>query len=289
MSTLQNHYISSSGSLLLGVMGDPISHSKSPIMHNAALVETGLTGSYVPLHVKPDKLEEAIKGITALGFRGVNVTIPHKVEVMKFLHHVDESARLIGAVNTIMNDNGVLTGYNTDGIGYVRSLKEEVISDLYGSTIMVIGAGGAARGIIYALAKENPARIIIANRTADKAKELANEWSSHTDILGISTQEALPLMREIDILINTTSVGMHPNVTDIPIDPHHIPEGIIVSDLIYNPLKTRFLLEAERKSCRIHSGLGMFIYQGAYAFEYWTGTPAPIATMRESVLRSLEG
>lgn len=280
---------SSTGPLLLGVMGDPIAHSKSPVMHEAALHAVSVPGSYVPLHVKSDRLAQAVEGIRALGFRGVNVTVPHKVNVMDLVDELDEGARLIGAVNTIVNNNGVLTGYNTDGIGYVRSLKEEAVPDLKGKTILVLGAGGAARGIIYALLQESPAQIIVANRTPDKSRQLAAEWSGLGHLTGCGNEDIAAAVKDVDVLINTTSVGMHPAVSDIPMNPEWIPEGIVVSDLIYNPLKTELLRQAEIKGCRTHSGLGMFIYQGAYAFEYWTGLKAPVDRMREAVLESLQG
>ncbi|MFD1177702.1 shikimate dehydrogenase [Paenibacillus puldeungensis] len=273
--------------LLLGVIGDPIIHSKSPAMHTAALKACGIAGTYLPLHVKGEALSDAVQGIKALGFRGINVTVPHKVEVMKYLDIIDEGALHIGAVNTIVNNGGVLTGYNTDGVGYIRSLKEETAPDLEGKTVLVIGAGGAARGIIYALLKEKPGQVIIANRTADKARELASEWADLGRINGCELESLGDFLPKTDILINTTSVGMYPQVTKTPIDLGFLPEGIVVSDLIYNPLRTELLRQAELKGCTIHNGLGMFIYQGAYAFEHWTGCPAPIEAMRAAVLDSM--
>ncbi|MNI55516.1 Shikimate dehydrogenase [compost metagenome] len=268
-------------------MGDPILHSKSPAMHNAALKATGIHGTYVQLHVTDSNLKDAILGVRALGFRGVNVTVPHKVEVMKYVDVIDEGARYIGAVNTIVNDGGVLTGYNTDGIGYIRSLKEEAISDLSGKNVLVVGSGGAARGVIYALLQEGPAQVIVANRTASKSKELAQEWSHLGNMKGCSMDEVRDYVAGIDLLINTTSVGMYPNIETSPIEVDLIPEGIVVSDLIYNPLKTELLRQAEKKGCIVHNGLGMFVYQGGYAFEYWTGLTAPIDKMREAVSGSL--
>ncbi|MDR0267939.1 shikimate dehydrogenase [Paenibacillus sp.] len=279
--------LAGTGALLLGVIGDPIAHSKSPVMHQAALSALGLPGAYVPMHVKRGQVAEAIAGIKALGFRGINVTIPHKLEVIPYLDHLDETALRIGAVNTIVNDHGILTGYNTDGIGYVRSLKEEAVSELKGKKIMVLGAGGAARGIVHALSLESPDRICIANRTADKAEAIAAEWKDLADIRGISLQELPVYLKETDILINTTSVGMHPHVAETPVNVDLIPERIVVSDLIYNPLQTRLLAESERKGCKVHGGLGMFVNQGAYALEYWTGLPAPVAAMRSAVLHNM--
>lgn len=269
-------------------MGDPIAHSKSPAMHNAALQAAGVNGMYMPLHVRPEQLESAIRGIVALGYRGVNVTIPHKEQVMQYLDVIDESARLIGAVNTIVNEEGKLTGYNTDGIGYVRSLKEEAVPELAGKRIAVLGAGGAARGVIYALALEKPEQISILNRTADRAVALASDLRAHGlgDITGSGMEEAAAVLASADIVINTTAAGMHPHVDDVPVDPALIRAGAAVSDLIYNPLETRLLRESRQRGCTVHGGLGMFIYQGAVAFEHWLGIPAPVETMRRAVLDS---
>ncbi|WP_339306655.1 shikimate dehydrogenase [Paenibacillus sp. FSL R5-0519] len=276
--------------VLLGVMGDPIAHSKSPAMHNAALLAAGVNGMYMPLHVHPDQLEAAVRGIVALGYRGVNVTIPHKEQVMQYLDVIDESARLIGAVNTIVNEGGTLTGYNTDGIGYVRSLKEEAVPELAGKRIAVLGAGGAARGVIYALALEKPEHIHILNRTTDRAIALASDLRGHGlgEISGSGMEEVANVLATADIVINTTSAGMHPHVDDVPVDPSLIREGAAVSDLIYNPLETRLLRESRMRGCTVHGGLGMFVYQGAVAFEHWLGIPAPVETMRRAVLNSFE-
>ncbi len=277
-----------SNTLLFGVIGNPIRHSKSPIMMNRAFRETGINGVYTAFHVTSDRIRDFAAGVRAMGIRGVNVTIPHKLDIMSVLDEIDASAQAIGAVNTIVNDAGRLIGYNTDGIGYVRSLKEEAERELAGKRIVVLGAGGAARGIIYALANENPARITIANRSVDRAKELADSLQNKVDIEAISNEELQTACQQADIVINTTSVGMFPQTEETPIDASWLKPGAVASDLIYNPLKTKFLQQAEQRGCRIHGGLGMFIYQGAYAFEYWTGQPAPAAAMRETVLASLQ-
>ncbi|WP_281888348.1 shikimate dehydrogenase [Paenibacillus sp. YYML68] len=283
MSRLDSH------TLFFGVFGDPIRQSKSPIMLNRAFEAVGMNAAYGAFHIKPGTLKDAIAGIRALQFRGVNVTVPHKVEVMDYLDHIDEAARTIGAVNTIVNDDGKLTGFNTDGIGYIRSLKEETGIELRGRKVLMIGAGGAARGVGYALAKEGTEHIYIANRTTEKAVELAASMSSFASVSGHSLDDIPALAAEAALIVNNTSVGMHPNVDDIPMDVSCIRPDTVASDLVYNPLVTRFLREArDQRGATVHSGLGMFIYQGAYAFEYWTGQPAPVTVMREAVLASFE-
>jgi shikimate dehydrogenase len=285
---MQNNRSLDSHTILYGVFGDPVRHSRSPLMMNRAFQELGINAAYAAFHVKPDALKDAVAGIRALGFRGVNVTIPHKVEVMQHLDAIDEGARVIGAVNTIVNENGKLTGYNTDGIGYVRSLREETGIELAGKRVLLLGAGGAARGVAYALAKAGVQRIGIANRTKEKALELASSTREFTQTSGFGLDELAEKMGEIDLIVNTTSAGMHPNLSELPMNTQWIEAGHVASDLIYNPRITRFLHEAAARGAMIHGGLGMFIYQGAYAFEYWTGTPAPTAVMRQIVEQSLE-
>lgn len=276
---------------LYGVFGDPIHHSRSPVMHNRAFQATGVNGAYAAFHVKPHQLKQAVEGIRALGFGGVNITIPHKVEVMQYLDEIDADAKVLGAVNTIVNRDGKLIGHNTDGIGYVRSLKEETGLDLRGKRILILGAGGAARGVAYALSKEMPAEIRIANRTKDKAVELADSLGHLASARGIGLDELNRLSDDFDLLINTTSIGMHPNSDELPVDEawlkNRVGLGITVSDLIYNPMQTKLLQIAQSQGATVHGGLGMFVYQGAYAFEYWTGKSAPAVAMREAVEQSL--
>ncbi|WP_021879576.1 MULTISPECIES: shikimate dehydrogenase [Paenibacillus] len=275
---------------LYGVIGDPIRHSKSPVMMNRAFREAGVNGAYAAFHVAADRLGDFWAGVRAMGIRGVNVTIPHKLDVMSHLDHVDEGARLIGAVNTVVNEGGVLTGYNTDGIGYVRSLKEEAMPDLRGKRIAVIGAGGAARGVLYALLKEEPAEVAVLNRTEERARELAGAFASLGQVRALqqSGGEAEDVLRSADLVVNTTSIGMHPNVDACPVDVSLLRPDAVASDLIYNPLETAWLAQARSLGLRTHGGLGMFIYQGAYAFEYWTGIPAPTGAMREAVLQAMQ-
>lgn len=271
---------------MYGVFGDPVKHSKSPIMLNRAFQETGINACYAAFHVTPENLREATLGIRALGYGGVNVTIPHKVEIMQYMDVLDESAEAIGAVNTVVHREGRLIGYNTDGIGYVRSLKEETGLNLEGMRVSVIGAGGAARGIVYALLKERPEKVTIVNRTEASATALAEAMKRYGAVEGMGLTDFENIKKEIGIVINTTSVGMHPKVEETPLPIDLLHKGMTVSDIIYNPMKTRLLLEAESIGCTTHGGLGMFIYQGAFAFEYWTGQPAPVEAMRDTVMKS---
>lgn len=276
-----------SHTVMYGVFGDPVRHSKSPLMLNCAFRAAGINAAYAAFHIKPGTLKDAVAGIRALQFRGINVTIPHKVEVMDYLDHIDEDARAIGAVNTIVNDNGVLKGYNTDGIGYVRSLKEETGISLAGKRVLMLGAGGAARGIAYALAREGVAHIVIANRTEERAQELARALSGFTRAEGVPASRVADYVSGAGLVINTTSIGMHPHVQELPMDPALLHKELVVSDLVYNPRITALLQKAGEAGAQIHSGLGMFIYQGAYAYEYWTGLEAPVAQMRAAVEKAL--
>ncbi|WP_199617439.1 shikimate dehydrogenase [Paenibacillus alkalitolerans] len=277
-----------SETLFYGVFGDPVRHSKSPAMLGRAFQAAGLNAVYGAFHVRPEQLRGAVEGVRSLGFRGVNVTIPHKVHVMEYLDEIDATASLAGAVNTIVNKDGRLVGYNTDGIGYVRSLKEETGARIEGSSILMLGAGGASRGVALALASERPARIWIANRTKDKAVSLAEELSRLTEAEGIAWEGIDHIIGKVDFVVNTTPIGMDPNTHETPIEPSMIVPGTVVSDLIYNPLITKFLRDARSRGAVIHGGLGMFVYQGAYAFEYWTGLSAPVEAMRSEVLRLLD-
>jgi shikimate dehydrogenase len=274
-----------SDTLIYGVFGDPVRHSRSPVMLSTAFAQTGINAVYVAFHVRPDQLGDAVRGVRSLGIRGVNVTIPHKVEVMNYLDAIDETAKIAGAVNTIVNRDGNLTGYNTDGIGYVRSLQEETGFALKNSRILLLGAGGAARGVAHALAREVPSHIFITNRTPSKALQLAAELEYVSSEV-VPWEQVEEMIDKVDVVINTTPIGMSPRIDEMPIDPRKIQPGAVVSDLIYNPLITTLLQQAKSYGAKIHGGLGMFIYQGAFAFEYWTGYGAPVDAMRQTVLET---
>lgn len=273
---------------LYGVIGQPVRHSKSPLMLNRAFAETSIQAVYLAFEVQPSQLLHAVQAVRAMGMGGINVTIPHKVEIMAHLDEIDEHAQRIGAVNVVVNRDDRLIGYNTDGIGYTRSLQEETGIDLQGKHVLMIGAGGASRGVGYALAQAGIARLTIANRTYDKAAQLADSLQAYTRAEAIDLEAVQRALADVDVIINTTSIGMSPFIDELPVALASISAQHLVSDLIYNPRETRFLREAQKLGSHIHGGLGMFIYQGAYAFEYWTGQPAPIRAMREVVEQAMK-
>ncbi|MEK4564482.1 shikimate dehydrogenase [Alkalihalobacillus sp. FSL R5-0424] len=272
---------------VFGLLGSPVGHSMSPVMHKTAYKRMNLEATYEAFDVAPDQLENAVKGIRALGISGCNVTIPHKVEVMKYLDEIDEEARQIGAVNTIVNVDGYLKGFNTDGRGYIQSLLT-VAQNLLDQSILVIGAGGAARAVIAALAAHQPHKIVIANRTEEKAQTLADMFSdTKTSVQASTISKVEEQLEDFSIIINTTSVGMSPHVSDQPISLENLAAGSIVSDLIYNPLETTLLKEAKEKKAHTLNGVGMFVQQGALSIEHWTGHYPDVLPMQEVVLDQL--
>ncbi|UCZ54459.1 shikimate dehydrogenase [Bacillus shivajii] len=274
---------------VLGVIGSPISHSLSPIMHKAAYDELGLDYTYHAFHVESNELKAAIDGVKGLGLKGLNVTIPHKVSVIQYLDHIDPLAKEIGAVNTIVNDGGTLIGYNTDGEGYVKSLINRLGTSLTNRRVLIIGAGGASKAVALSLAKSGVETIGITNRTLSKAEGLSLICSPYTQSEAMTLGIAQARLTEFDIIINTTSIGMTPDIEKMPISLEKLSKGSFVSDLIYNPFQTRFLCEAEKKGANIMNGVDMFVYQGALAFEKWFDKEAPIKVMKDTVLKNLGG
>lgn len=250
------------------VIGDPIAQSKSPAMHNAWYEEMGVEASYIPLHVTAQNLSKAIDSLKLLGASGFNVTIPHKEAIIPLLDELDDTAQKMGAVNTVVKTaDGKYKGYNTDGAGFVRSLEEKV-GEQYDKRVLIIGAGGAARGIAFALAQAGYRHITIANRTEEKAKQLiAQLGCGHA----CSLAEAEQALENYDIFIQTTSAGMTTSDVQLPLSLQSLPAGAIVADIVYNPLMTPFLRIAEEKGAIIVNGLGMFVHQGAIAYNYWLG------------------
>ncbi len=269
------------------VIGDPISHSMSPIMHTAWFAEQGLDASYIPIQVKKEKLEQAVLSLKLLGASGWNVTLPHKEAIIPYLDHLDESAEWMGAVNTVVvEEDGSLTGYNTDGAGFVQSLEEVIGSCYKHSSILVIGAGGAARGISFALKANGYTNISCANRTFASAKKLMHDINGTQ---AYSLDEAENLIETFQILIQTTSAGMKNSAIDSPLSLKSLKPSAIVADIVYNPLLTPFLIEAKEKRAKIVTGLGMFVHQGSLSFLKWTTRQANTEQMIKDLEQLLGG
>ncbi len=269
---------------LIALIGDPVAHSVSPAMHNAAFQTLGLNYSYLAFRVSVAGLRDAIAGLRGLGLRGANVTIPHKTAVIPLLDEVDAKARRIGAVNTIVNVGGRLVGYNTDGLGFLTALKNHGF-DPKGQKAVVLGAGGAARAVVFAL-RDAGASVSIINRTFASAQELAAETGTAAFEMteaGFNTALAGP-----SLAVNTTSVGMSPDDGSPPLPAHLLYPGLTVFDTVYRPRQTRLLKEAAAAGCRIIGGLEMLVEQGALAFELWTGEAAPRDVMRRAATEALE-
>lgn len=261
---------------LYGVVGNPIRHSLSPAIHNTALSAHGLNAVYLAFEV--EDAEGLVKGVRALGIRGMSVTIPHKTAVIPFLDHVDDLAKEIGAVNTIVNDGGRLVGYNTDAGGALKALEDQV--EISGKTCLILGAGGAARAIGYIL-KENAAHVVLSNRSVEAGTALARTLDC--PFVPLSQLEEVAT----DILIQNTPVGMAPHMDECLVPEHILKEGMVIMDVIYNPLETKLLTLAKARGCLTINGLGMFIHQGAEQFRLWTGLEPPFEAMTEAAMQAL--
>ena len=270
---------------IVGLIGHPVEHSFSPPMHNAAFEKLNMDYAYVAFDVNPNDLESAINGAEALNIKGFNVTIPHKIEVMNYLNEIDEVAQLIGAVNTIDFKN--LKGYNTDGIGAVRAIEE--VTTIKNKNVLIAGAGGASRAISFYIAKYGASNLKILNRNIDKAQKLACDVSNSGLIDNVSSDSISNMdLSDVDILINTTPVGMHPNVDDTPIAQACDMHGdLIVFDAVYNPNETGLLRQAIEAGAKPVYGIKMLLYQGAESFEIWTGKKAPVDVMHEALTKYL--
>jgi shikimate dehydrogenase len=267
-----------------GLIGYPVEHSLSPVMHNSAFEALELDYCYVTFSVEPSRLEEAIRGIKALGIAGINVTVPHKEAVMKFLDRIDEEAREIGAVNTVVNKEGLLIGYNTDGRGFMASLNENCYSP-QGKRVFIVGAGGASKAVAYYLSKE-ASELFIYDIDRQKSLNLVNHLKGHgkVSMAKVTVAEDISTIREADIVINATPIGLKPEDPS-PVDIELLHKGQIVCDLIYK--ETRLLREASMKGCQTINGLGMLLWQGVFAFELWTGKKPPVEVMRKALMEAL--
>jgi len=263
--------------LYFGVIGHPIKHSASPIMHNTVFRTLGIDAIYLSFDVKPEELRDAIYGAKALGFKGLNVTIPHKEEITKFVKPVG-LAEKIGAVNTVDVQN--LKGYNTDAIGALRTLETYGV-DYEGKVVLIVGAGGAARAIAFALAGKS--MLIITNRTASRGLKLAEDVRKFGDCIFYPYERIEELKGKFDILINCTPLGMKGFEEKLPV-PDSLIENVVVFDTVYNPIETPLIKLAKRKGCKVVYGLDMLVYQGAEAFKIWFGFDPPTDVMKKAVI-----
>jgi shikimate dehydrogenase len=273
---------------MCAVIGDPIEHSLSPAMQNAAFEHLKLDFVFLAFRVAPDQLEHAVKGVRALGIRGLNVTMPHKIAVTEFLDEPDAAVRFLGVANTILNQAGRLRGFNTDGVGALKALKNNGVS-LAGKKVLVLGAGGAAKAIAFSLAREVD-ELCILNRDAAKARELAAVLQPcGKKISGneLSPVQILKELQDSDVLVNATSAGMAPNIFESLVKPEWLRPDVCVMDIVYNPLETKLIREARAAGAKVVNGVEMLLYQGAASFEIWTGYPAPVDVMREALLGKL--
>ena len=273
----------------VAVFGDPVEHSLSPQLHNPALQACGIDAQYIRLQIRPEEFDEAVRLLPKLGFYGTNCTIPHKFLALEAMDRVDDLARKLGAVNTVVcDDDGSLVGFNSDGPGFLRAVREEFMVDVSDLRVMIIGAGGGAgRAVAVQCAVENCERLVLVNRTTDKAEAVARELEPYfqdTRVLGPvkrlavcpwETEALHEELNDIDLIVNATSVGM--KRTDPDLLPHHLLQPHhFAFDMIYSPLETRFLKSAEDRGARTTNGLAMLLWQGVFSFEWWFNRDAPV-------------
>jgi len=266
---------------ITGIFGYPIEHTLSPLMHNSAFRELGLNNCYIPFRVAPEDLPDAVNAIRSLNLLGVNITIPHKENVIPLLDEINEEAEFIGAVNTIVNNEGELTGYNTDGRGFMSSLSEQGIA-VENQNIVIVGTGGACRAVSYYLS-EKASRLSLYDLDKTKAGKLAEDLQEIRS--NVFLLDSIDDAGKADIIINATPLGM--KIDDpSPFNTDLIKSDMVVCDLVYK--KTRLLLEAEQKGAKIIDGSGMLLWQGVLAFELWTGVKPPVDLMRKLLLSKIE-
>jgi len=277
---------------VFGIIGFPVKHTFSPYIHNAAFKSLKINAVYVPFAIAPKELKDAVGGLIALGVGGVNVTIPHKENVLALLDKVSAQARGIGAANVILFKDGKAIGYNTDGEGFLVSLKKDLKVGPRNKSIFIIGAGGAAKALVYVLAREGAKSIALVDILHEKAKELA--LKANKDFPSCETTSIPYLSSRIDeevinadILINASPVGMRKDDPCI-VSPSALHKDLVVYDLIYNPLETKLLKEAKKRRLKTANGIGMLLYQGVLSFELFTGKTAPISVMRTTLERLIK-
>ena len=285
---LKKPYITARTNVLC-VIGHPIEHSMSPIMHNAALKDLSLDYVYVAFNIPPNDLKKAVLGFKMFSIKGINVTIPYKEKIIPYLDEIDPLAEKIGAVNTIKNEGKYLIGKNTDASGAKKALLDAGC-EITGKKALILGAGGAAKAVGFAISEDLDA-VYIANRTEKRAIKLAKDLTNKTTIKAVGKNMSINtlknLVNDVDILINTTPLGMYPDIEGSPISQEMLHKNLFVFDIVYNPLETRLLKEASKIGCKTLGGLDMFVNQGALAFEWWTGKKPNLNLMKEKVVEFL--
>jgi shikimate dehydrogenase len=286
---------------LIALLGDPVAHSLSPAMHNPAFEHYGLDFAYVPLRVPAEGLKTALDALRVFNFRGANVTLPHKQAVIPYLDGLTESARIIGAVNTILNEGGKLIGTTTDPEGFLECYREKGHSFI-GQSVAILGNGGSARTVAYSLLMhDRPSQVILVGRDLKKSQQLASEIAERLNLNGgsgaLPAPEAITLTdyasvrKEIQVVVNTTPVGMHPNIDASPLGPEDLMDGQVIYDIVYAPERTRLIRDAEAKGLKTVGGLGMLVHQGRASFEFWTGIKPDAemfyASAREKLARGI--
>ncbi|GAB5046716.1 shikimate dehydrogenase [Thermodesulfovibrio sp. TK110] len=266
---------------IIGIFGDPVEHTLSPLIHNEAFQYLGLDYCYVPFHVKKEYLKDAVFAIKALNIKGVNITVPHKEAVIKYLDEVSDEAEYIGAVNTVLNNEGCLKGFNTDAQGFVLSLKDEGVS-IGGKNFLILGAGGAAKAIVYGVLKEG-GKVYIYNRTLSKALAIKERFSSLGFIEVVSTIDK-SITEKMEVIVNATSLGLKKN-DPMPLIPELLSSKHIYCDIVYP--ETSLMKEAENIGCKVIGGIGMLLWQAVYAFQIWTSIQAPVEIMKKTLNKLL--
>jgi len=278
----------SGSTTLVGVIGNPVKHSLSPVILNAAFREAKMNWVYTAFETPEEKLADAISGIRALGIAGLSVTMPHKASVCPLLDEISDSAKTLQAVNCIVNDAGNLKGHNTDGDGFLDAVKHDAGMDVAGKKVLVIGSGGSARSIIHSLGKAGVREIAVMNRTKKKAfdaLELAGPVGRY-----VEENEISEVVSEADLVINATPIGMSDteDITNFPVEPNLFTKGQLAVDLIYHPISTPWMKALRDRKVEAHGGLSMLIFQAARAFKLWTGKEAPVDAMRKAALDEIE-
>ena len=278
----------SGSTTLVGVIGNPVKHSLSPVILNAAFREAKINWVYTAFETPEEKLADAIGGIRALGIAGLSVTMPHKSTVCSLLDEISDSAQTLNAVNCIVNDSGKLKGHNTDGDGFLDAVKHDAGLDVAGKKVLVVGSGGSARSIICSLGKAGAAEIAVINRTKKKALdalELAGPIGRY-----VEENEISEVVSEANLVINATPVGMSDTggTANFPIEPNLFSKGQLAVDLIYHPISTPWMEALRDREVETHGGLSMLIFQAARAFKLWTGTEAPVDAMRKAAVHEIE-